>query len=201
LLLLWFVLLVFVPFAISNLWFPTYIRRATMGALPAWLLLVAAGAARLRPIRWRVALLAGFTILSAIELVAYYREVNKERWREAVHTIERDALPGDLVLFNQWYSKRDAYDYYSRRADLVTLPFPELGQPWGEDPEARLERIVAGHRRVWVVFSHSSDTEGVILRTLGRRYRMAWHRAYENLSLDRSRDRTFVGVDAYRFER
>ncbi|HYM81321.1 MAG TPA: glycosyltransferase family 39 protein [Candidatus Limnocylindria bacterium] len=201
LLVLWIVLLVFVPFAISNLWFPTYIRRATMGALPAWYLLVAAGVARMRSVRWQAALVAAFTILCAIELASYYREVNKERWREAVRAIEREARAGDLVLFNQWYSKRDAYDYYARRTDLVLLPFPELGQPWGADPEARLERLVADRARVWVVFSHSSDTQGVIVRTLGRRYRLAWHQAYENRSLDRSRYREFVGVDAYRFER
>ena len=75
------------------------------------------------------------------------------------------------MLFNTWYPKRDAYDYYARRTDLELLPFPELGEPWGQDPEARLLRLVAGRDRVWVVFSHTSDSQGVILRTLRSRYR------------------------------
>jgi hypothetical protein len=139
--------------------------------------------------------------LCAVELDSYYREVNKERWRELVATVEAEARRGDLILFNVWYPKRDAYDFYSRRTDVPKLPFPELGQPWGDDPAGRLERLTAAVPRVWVVLSHSSDADSVIVRTLSASRRTAWHQTYVHRSLDRVRDRDARGIDAYRFDR
>jgi 4-amino-4-deoxy-L-arabinose transferase-like glycosyltransferase len=198
---LWVAMLLLVPFVTSNLLFPSFIRRATMGALPAWLLLVAAAIAAAGGGWLRRAVVVVMVALCGLELWSYYREVNKERWRELAATIEREARSGDLILFNAWYPKRDAYDYYSRRTDIPKLPFPELGQPWGTDPAARLERLVEDRPRVWVVLSHSSDADGIIVRTLGRTRRLAWHQVYVNMSLDRSRQRDYPGIEAYRFDR
>jgi len=201
LLVVWLAMLVIAPFTISVLWFPTYIRRATMVGLPAWYLLVAAALVRGLPRRARVIALAVFVALCAFELGAYYREANKERWREVVHEIESHAVPGDLVLFNQWYSKRDAYDYYARRTDLVTLPFPEMGRDWGSDPEARLAALTRDRASVWVVLSHTSDRTGLIVRTLGRSHHLVWHRGYVSRALDRWRERDAVMIDVYHFEK
>lgn len=201
LLALWIAMLLLVPFITSNLLFPSFIRRATMGALAGWLILVGAALAAWPWARARRAVVFLMVLLCAVELDTYYREVNKERWRDLAATIEAEARPGDLILFNTWYPKRDAYDFYSRRSDVPKLPFPELGQPWGEDPAGRLERLTAAAPRVWVVLSHSSDPDRVIVGTLSRSRRLAWHQAYVHRSLDRVRDRDATGIEAYRFDR
>jgi uncharacterized membrane protein len=201
LLALWIAMLLLVPFVTSNLLFPSFIRRATMGALAGWLILVGAALAAWPWARARRSVVLLMVTLCAVELDSYYREVNKERWRELVATVEAEARRGDLILFNVWYPKRDAYDFYSRRTDVPKLPFPELGQPWGDDPAGRLERLTAAVPRVWVVLSHSSDADSVIVRTLSASRRTAWHQTYVHRSLDRVRDRDARGIDAYRFDR
>src|SRR5262249_30899735 len=84
------------PFLASYVFAPIFLTRVTLVALPAFFLLAGRGVAALREPKARAVCAALLLLGTAQPLVSYYREPNKERWREAVSDLETWAAPGDL---------------------------------------------------------------------------------------------------------
>jgi mannosyltransferase len=113
LLLLWLCVPVLIPFIESQVMTPIYQAKYTIGAFPAFCLLIANG---LNNIRWRwvfYAVLVLIVVLSSIGLSTYYRYDVKEQWREAASLVDSNAQPGDVIVICEGYY-RSAFDYYYR---------------------------------------------------------------------------------------
>src|SRR6202030_4838745 len=81
---------------------PIFLSRYLMFCLPALLLGVAAGIARLRPASLAWALFAAISVLSVQGTLSYYRgdfDISREDWRSASAYILDHAQPGDGIFF------------------------------------------------------------------------------------------------------
>lgn len=119
--------------------------------------------------------------LSGFCLHGYYFFFPKEGWDQAAAYIADKAESGDLVLFNATWVQVP-FEYYFKRFGLENelngLPVDlfEGGrlEPAMEESDApRVQKLLAGRERVWLVYSHNwySDPEGIVPRELGVLFR------------------------------
>jgi 4-amino-4-deoxy-L-arabinose transferase-like glycosyltransferase len=153
-----------------------YTRTLIWTSIPLYLLL----AAGLLQLRFRLLIGAatlGLVLLNAGSLWGYYRQYEPEDWRGVAGYIAAQARPGDVLLFNAGWMQIP-FDYYYRR---VGAPIEEHGLPADLfergilEPKmtradiARLDALVAGRARVWLMYSHDwyTDPQRIIPRHLG----------------------------------
>jgi hypothetical protein len=168
--LLLLLLLLLVPFAGSllvSLRRPIfYTRTLIWTSIPLYVLM----AAGLLQLRWRplvgVATLL-LVLLNASSLWSYYRFYEPEDWRGVAGYVASEAQPGDLLLFNAGWMQIP-FDYYYRR---VGAPLQEHGLPadlfdrgilepkMTRSDIPHLDELVAGRRRVWLMYSHDWYTD------------------------------------------
>ncbi len=154
---LWAACPLLIPFILSWTVEPLYIDRYTVPALPAILLLVAAGLLALRsvlPLPLTVALLA---IPIVPGLANYYATPVNEQWREAAAYVDAQAQPGDIVVFApaDGMSTAQSFGWYDRRA----LPTCGIGIELVTAAEIRaaLDRCGPTGRR-WLVLRGGFET-------------------------------------------
>jgi len=188
------------PFLASYVFAPIFLTRLTLVALPALCIVAAARIATIRPPRRRAALTALLLLGLAQPLVSYYREPNKERWREAISDLETWAAPGDLVLVNSGFCKENVVDYYLRRKDLRVVPFPEGRSNVLPSDLADLDRLIAGRERVWLFRSHGGDGSGAIPERLARALPQVVERDYPQVNYRWSPAPPYVGVALLRYQ-
>jgi mannosyltransferase len=196
----WLVVPVAGPFLASFVFAPIFITRVTLAALPALYLLAMRGVSALRGPGWRAACTALLLVGTAQPLVSYYREPNKERWREAVSDLQTGAAPGDLVLVHAGYCKASVVDYYLRRRDLEVVPFPDGHSAVGAADVAELERRIAGRHRVWLFRSHDGEESAIIRETLARALPRDRERDYPQADYRWSPWPPSIGVALFRYE-
>lgn len=152
-LLIWFLTPMLLPFIYSQFSRPIYLPKYTLPGLVAFTILAARGITSIRPVYIRIFPPALIITLSLVSLPRYYVTPRKADWREAVHTVDASAQPGDLVLFNLGFSQLP-FDYYSKRTDIIKRPFPDNNsQLTTANMREMLKQSVAGHDRVWLVLS------------------------------------------------
>jgi hypothetical protein len=111
--------------------------------------------------------------VNTLSLRQYYGHFEKEQWDDAAAFVAQRVVPDDLILFNATWVQIP-FDYYFRR--LYNRPVAEHGVPVdlfdrgvlepkmarGDLP--RLQALIQGRRRVWLVYSHQwyTDPEGLI---------------------------------------
>lgn len=172
-LLLWwaFAVPVLLAYGYSALVTPVFGQKYLIGSSVPFLALAVVGArvipGRVLPTLALVAAVAA----SGPQLVRFYRDVDKEQWREATAYVESQAAPDDLVLFNAGYNLQNGYEFYARRDDLVTEPFPSGSEEFATLPTPQqlsgLAELVAGHPHAWIVYSQSPDHDATIAKELG----------------------------------
>lgn len=143
------------------------------GRFAAFLLMVRQGA---QPV-----ILLAILTLSGLSLNGYYFWYPKEGWDQAAAYIAEQVEPGDVIVFNAtWVQIPFAYYYgrYGLDTELKGLPVDlfESGQlepTMSESDAPRVQALLDGRERVWLVYSHSwySDPEGIIPRELGKLFR------------------------------
>jgi mannosyltransferase len=129
---------------------PTYVDRFFIGSLSAFLLLAAAGLARLpRPAGWTMGLaLAGLSLWGVVRFRADPLFV-KEDWRGAAAYIEAQEAVGDaLALRHLQYAVPFRY-YYRGALEPAAVTRNQQTAP--------LADIAAGHERLWLVFRGRHD--------------------------------------------
>ena len=196
----WLLVPVAGPFLASFVFAPIFLTRVTLPSLPALCLLAMRGVSTLRGPKWRAACTALLLVGTAQPLVSYYREPNKERWREAVSDLQTGAAPGDLVLVHAGYCKASVVDYYLRRRDLEVVPFPDGHSAVGPADVAELERRIAGRHRVWLFRSHDGEGSAIIPETLARALPRVSERDYPQAAYRWSPTPPFIGVALLRYE-
>jgi mannosyltransferase len=129
---------------------PTYVDRFFIGSLPAFLLLAAAGLARLpRPVGWTMGLaLAGLSLWGVVRFRADPLFV-KEDWRGAAAYIEaREAVGDTLALRHFQYVVPFRY-YYRGALEPAAVTRNQQTTP--------LADIAVSHERLWLVFRGRHD--------------------------------------------
>jgi uncharacterized membrane protein len=196
----WLVVPIAGPYLASYVFAPIFLTRVTLVALPALFFLAARGVAAIRVPRWRVVFAALLLLGTAQPLVSYYREPNKERWREAVSDLETWAAPGDLVLVNSGFCKDNVVDYYRRRHDLEVVPFPDGHSAVLPADLAELRRRIAGRDRIWLFRSHGGDGSGAIPEILAQSLPHVVERDYPQVNYRWSPAPPYVGVVLLRYD-
>lgn len=173
-LLLWLALPNLIPFAVSLVSQPIYYWRYTIGASPAWYLLVALAlsylARRSGKQSLAIVIVAMIALVQAGSLYSYYTTLSKTRWSSVAEHVESQADSGDVVFIHN-YNIIDAYRYYSKRNDLrlQTLVSPSefftqnsAGESAVVEADGSSNPILdlAGTReRLWFVLAHTAETE------------------------------------------
>lgn len=146
-LLLWLSFPIVIPFIISQVTTPIYLIRYTIGALPAFYLLVARGVSTLDTKRVLYPVLIVTVILSGLGLHCYYVYDVKEQWREAAKFVEINSRKGDII-FNYQDWEHTPFDYYYK-GDL-----PEFRIPWAADVQevaTLVDEVIGQKDRLWFI--------------------------------------------------
>ena len=161
---------------------PIFYDRTLIWASVPFYLILASGFLRLRLGRVKslaiVALLALLTF-NGLSLYQYYTNYKKEQWDNAAALVAERVEPGDLVLFNTAFG-RIPFDHYFD--PLNNVPMTKRGVPGdlygGPSLEPRMTQSdlprlrgwVAGHQRVWLIYSHAwfTDPQGLVPAALER---------------------------------
>ena len=179
---------------------PIFYDRTLIWTILPYALLMARGVPAMQPFsprRWlRPALLAGVAtvVLCGAGAVNYLTTYEKEDWDKAAAVVQAGAAPGDLVLFHASWVQLP-FDYYFDAATPVTqhgLPGDlfdrgELEPPMTAADLPRLDRLIAGHSQIWLVYSHwwYTDPDGLVPRALTERLRPAQEWSWEGIRVVR----------------
>jgi uncharacterized membrane protein len=181
LLLLWLVCPIILPFLVSKFSSPIFLPKYTIPALPAFIILAARGLSRVRFHQLRMLAAVFILCFSLIALRNYYGTVRKDQWRDAVSGLEQKAEMNDLILLNP-PSSIAAFDYYSKRTDLVKIPFPDYKWDFKAETVAQyLKPVVEGRRRVWLLLSQQNQLSPLISKHLGESYDLKAHGIYSGV--------------------
>jgi mannosyltransferase len=157
-----------------------YTRTLIWASLPLYVIM-AAGLRRLE-VRtsskfWPLTALIVLLILNGLSLREYYHNYEKEQWDDAAALVAEHVEPDDLILFNATWTQIP-FDYYFHQ--LYNQPLREHGVPvdlfergllepqMTESDLPRLRRLIQGHNRIWLIYSHNwyTDPQSLIPSTL-----------------------------------
>jgi hypothetical protein len=163
LLLIWLTFPILIPFTLSQFSTPIYLARYTIGASPAFYLLVAKGMRGFsRRIIFALLLVAvGLSLLSVLR--HYYAGPLKKEWREAAQFIEDHAEGTDVIVVLADTQDRKPFDYYYRgtlKRDFIVFGAGDKI----EDQIRRIHELLGGSERVWLALA--PDAEPAFIRTL-----------------------------------
>ncbi len=167
-------------------------RTLIWATLPLYLLL-AVGIAGLRR---RPLILAGLVGVAAVNLISlrhYYVYFEKEEWGPAAAYVAARVEPDDLLLFNATWVQIP-FNYYFRAyglsveqrgapVDLFEAGVLEPKMTPADLP--RLHALVAGRRRVWLIYSHDwyTDPRGLIPDALAQHVALLEQRRFVGLEV------------------
>jgi mannosyltransferase len=144
----------------ASLFKPLFLDRYLIVVLPALVLAVGFGISRLRTPGVRAITLVAVLILAGQGLIGWYRDYQKEDWRDAAAYVLHESEAGDAVFFYR-PRNRNPFAYYVGRfaigAGNLTPIYPSVG--WGDYiplPQAQAQlanalKAVHWYRRIWLV--------------------------------------------------
>jgi mannosyltransferase len=150
---------------------PLFVPRYFIFCLPALLLLVACGIARLRTVAMIPALLC--VLFASLQGTAgYYRQdldIQRDDWQAAAQYVLDHAQSGDALLFHVPMGRMPYEFYHSRSGSALLAPevlYPRHGDriaflDFVEKPnDAELERLLPQHSRAWLVLTYAKTQLG-----------------------------------------
>jgi uncharacterized membrane protein len=173
-LIIWLCTVTVLPFIISKTVMPIYKTKYVIAALLPFVLLAINGVMAISNKWIKVAIVIGIVILSFFSTKTYFTTLHKDQWREAVRFIESNAQPGDVLIFNAGFNLENAYNYYSKRHDLIKIPFPantvRINFPVDENNINELDNIIGKFNHIWIIASQNKDPKGLISQKLNSQY-------------------------------
>ncbi|MBF0544046.1 MAG: glycosyltransferase family 39 protein [Candidatus Riflebacteria bacterium] len=167
---IWFACGLIFPFLASLVFFPIYVTRCSIASFPPLIILVSS---LLGTSDWKgklsklsILLLVFIFAGNLFTLYNYFHLKTKTDWRSATEYLESSAQPGDLILFDAKHVQI-AFDYYSKRVDLIKKPFPNEFVSLA-DWQTQINGKASGNKRIWLLSAHSFDTKNIGARLLGR---------------------------------
>jgi len=151
LLLIWLACPIVIPFVISQFSTPIYTLRYTIGASPAFYLLVARGISVFNRRRvLYVSIVVLLFLLSLPGLVNYYSYYTKDQWRETAGFIEHNSRAKDVIIMwpDNW-GLPFAY-YYKGNLQIAGI---DKDVHDSEKIKSAIDEAVAGKERLWLVLS------------------------------------------------
>ncbi|ADB62386.1 glycosyl transferase family 39 [Haloterrigena turkmenica DSM 5511] len=148
---LWFVVPILVPIALSHVVTPIFVDRYSIGASLAFFLLIAVGIRTLSRPSLRYVVVGVLLVGLVAPLPTYYQDDQKEQWRGAAADVESAVDGDDVVLVSRPFTER-TFGFYFDRSDVPTVRIP---------PDASGDEIrsaVDGHDDVWIVLSYTSSS-------------------------------------------
>jgi len=180
---------------------PLFVARYFIFCLPALLLLVACGIARLRPVLMAPALLL-VLVLSFSGTNGYYKtdvDIQRDEWRAATRYLLEHAQSGDALLFHVPMGRMPYEFYHSVLGDTSTAPivlYPHHGDrvtflDFVEKPDdAQLEGSIRGHPRAWLVLTYAETQSGLpdarsieLTKLLGKFYPVLVERDFPGIEI------------------
>jgi len=157
----WFLIPHALPIIASIIGTPIYYDRYAIGTTPAMFLLAAVGLSLIpnqnfrilgphRTLRLSVGLV--FALILVRDLRAEIKNPLNTRADELVQYVEKEAKPGDLIVFDGHSGGgQNTFDYYAHRTDLrkkmIHWSFSEVTQAYTDT----LKEYAAGTNNVWVI--------------------------------------------------
>jgi uncharacterized membrane protein len=188
LLLLWLISPIILPFLVSKFSSPIFLPKYSIPALPAFMILAARGFSVVRFHQLRMLAIVFILCFSLIALRNYYGTIRKDQWRDAVSRLEERAEASDIILLNP-PSSVSAFNYYSKRTDLIKIPFPDYKWDFKAETVAQyLKPVVEGRERIWLVLSQQNQLSPLISKHLGEWYELKAHGIH-------------LGVETFLFEK
>ena len=201
---------------------PMYTARYLAFVLPAYLILLAAGAVAIASrSRWQAALLVA--ALLVLNVLGIWRQIwtpVKADFRSATGYVESNRSPGDLLIFQIPYG-RFSFDYYLPRYRQPEVPESAPTRPWDADYQVFVPLVarpgVAPYRWAEGLYTNGGMDQGAVdsaMAKLTAGADAAWLIATEvdmwdeqglvQAWLERNGSMTdqahFVGVSIYRFD-
>jgi mannosyltransferase len=151
---------------------PLFVPRYFIFCLPALLLLVACGLARLHPPLMAPALLL-VLILSFRGTIRSYKQdmdIQRDDWRAATRYLLNHAQSGDALLFHVPMGRMPYEFYHSALGTTSSAPavlYPHHGDQltfldFVEKPnDAQLESLLPQHARAWLVLTYAETQSGL----------------------------------------
>jgi mannosyltransferase len=150
---------------------PLFVPRYFIFCLPALLLLVGCGIARLRSVALIPALVC-ILFLSLQGTAGYYRQdldIQRDNWRAATQYVLIHAQPGDALLFHVPMGRMPYEFYHSLSGPALVAPvvlYPHHGDritflDFVEKPnDEELKRVLPQHSRAWLVLTYAKTQSG-----------------------------------------
>jgi len=179
----WCAIPLLVPWLASYISFPIFIPRIAIAALAPLLIAAAIGLAALRP---PIAMMAGAVVLVMCGRLAwqYTHALSKDDWRGVAAYIAQQTKPGELLLFHE-SNRRKGLRYYLPNPAADIAGFPDHVKTVQPTDIARLEPLVDGRPRVWLVLASSNDPKHLIEQALSTRFAMIDRREYRHVTVER----------------
>ena len=211
-LLLWFILPIILPFLISIYITPIYVIRLTITASLAFYIITAKGINDIiekhLKSKWiKLTIISILIIFSARSIWESYNTIKNEQWKEVTNFVNHNASSGDLIVF---YPGDKfilfAFDYYTKRNDLVYKPF--LEDTLVNDKNIKeLISFSKNYKRIWIL-QRCKDPKGIIKKNLREFNDLAYNKIYddknyaegnEELELTLFEKRSNNHIDKYEF--
>jgi len=148
---------------------PAFYHRFLIICLPGWLMMIAIGALQIRVRAWRVAAIAGVSVLSLLSIVLLYPRVTED-WRAAATYLVTHERPEDRVLYYQSVGQFAGESY----RDWLIPPNAARPLSVGINPaNSNWQRDLDHAPRVWLVLyrTEPGDAEArAIERDLSQHY-------------------------------
>lgn len=109
---LWLMIPILIPFVISITLKPIFHFRYTIGAAPAFYILLAVFICSIRRIIPQVITLGMIMIILAPGLYEFYKTPVREQWRETAQLIKQKKLEDDILIFNNDYNNINNFKWY-----------------------------------------------------------------------------------------
>jgi mannosyltransferase len=180
---------------------PLFVPRYFIFCLPALLLLVACGVARLRPVLMVPALLL-VLVLSVRGTVSSYKQdmdIQRDDWRAATDYLLNHAEAGDALLFHVPMGRMPYEFYHSVLGTTSTAPvvlYPHHGDrvtflDFVEKPnDAQLESLLPQYARAWLVLTYAETQSGLpdarsieLTKLLGKLYPTVEQRDFPGIEI------------------
>lgn len=172
--LLWLSTIILLPFTISKIMMSIYRTKYVVAALLPFVLLTVSGIMAISNKWIKVSITILIVILSVFNTETYFKTLHKDQWREAVRYIESYAQPGDVMIFNAGFNLENAYNYYSKRNDLIKIPFPakttRVNLSVDENNIHELDSVIGKYNHIWIIASQNRDPKGLISQKLDSQY-------------------------------
>ncbi len=148
LLLLWLVIPILIPYTLSILLNPMYHHRYTIGASPAFYLLLAIVIINIRNIVPEIITIGLFLIIVTPGLYEFYKTPVREQWREAALYVNRNIKKDDIILLDKGRNNfRNFSWYYKNNFDHCAVNLHNNYEFFYKD----LKKCSKGKNRFWLV--------------------------------------------------